>query len=77
MIDCIAIIDNKEMCSNSKDFRHVVFDSILAVNCCLPELLVCLLLIGVWLAGIEIIYRFSFNFHLPLMPNLDFFANSK
>ena len=77
MIDYIAIIDNKEIYANSKDFQLVAFDSTSVVICCLPELLVCLLLIGVWLAGIEIIYRFSFNFHLPLMPNLDFFANSK
>ena len=53
MIDCIAIIDNKQISTNSKDFQSVTFDSISAVICCLPELLVCLPLASVWITGIE------------------------
>ncbi len=47
MIDCIAIIDNEEIYANSKDFQLVAFDSTSVVICCLPELLVCLLLASV------------------------------
>ena len=59
MIDYIAIIDNKEIYANSKDFQLVAFDSTSVVICCLPELLACLLLVSIWLAGIQIFNQSS------------------
>ena len=53
MIDYIAIIDCEQVYTNSEDFQSVTIDSKLEVICCLLELLNCLALECVWLAGIE------------------------
>ena len=63
MIDHIAIIDYEQLYTNSEDFQNVTIDSKLEVICCLLELLNCLALESVWLAGIETFYRSSFNSH--------------
>ena len=49
----------KKMSANYEYFPCVTIDSIPVLICCLPELLACLLLVSIWLAGIQIFNQSS------------------